>query len=206
LLDVVPVLNGQIILEAEDFEADIRTREVVLRVGEYVVAILEGTMLTRGEVFDSRSNSAARADIVVVRPAGSIEALWSCLMKQQAISLLPSVFVVVNCFTGVMLTGRTGAQPFFRLSCTNSLNNVVDPTIGLVMSQFETGNVFSNLSYVCIRRSNTIVHPIDGHDLRIGKQGAITPPQSASCCHLFCTPVTRFEAFGSPQLVFGRLK
>ena len=28
LLDVVPVLNGQIILEAEDFEADIRACEV----------------------------------------------------------------------------------------------------------------------------------------------------------------------------------
>ena len=43
LLDVVPVLNGQIFLKPEDFEADIRSGKIVLRVGKDVIAVLEGT-------------------------------------------------------------------------------------------------------------------------------------------------------------------
>ena len=42
LLDVVPVLDGQIVLEPEDFEADSAGGEVVLGVGEDVVSIRKG--------------------------------------------------------------------------------------------------------------------------------------------------------------------
>jgi hypothetical protein len=41
LLDVVPVFNRLIILKTEYFETDIRICEVIFRVSEYIVAILE---------------------------------------------------------------------------------------------------------------------------------------------------------------------
>ena len=41
LLNIIPVLNGQFILEAKDFEADPRSVKVVLSVGKYIVAIRE---------------------------------------------------------------------------------------------------------------------------------------------------------------------
>ncbi len=43
LLDIVPVLNGQVALEPEYFEADPRAAEVVLCMGEHVVTVREGS-------------------------------------------------------------------------------------------------------------------------------------------------------------------
>ena len=79
-----------------------------------------------------------------------------------------SAGVLPHLFCWVLIFRRTGTQALCCLTRTDRFDDVGDPSFGLVMAQFETGNQFSNLRYVCINSSKSVLHRVDGQDLRIG--------------------------------------
>jgi hypothetical protein len=64
LLDIVPVLNGSAVFKAEHFKTGIPARKVVLGVRKNEVTSWKArTIFTRGEVEESRLNSAAKPSL-----------------------------------------------------------------------------------------------------------------------------------------------
>jgi hypothetical protein len=79
-------------------------------------------------------------------------------------------------FSRVTLAWRACAQPLFRLSCTDRLDDVENPALGLVMAQFESRNELANPGHIGGDGGDIVLHPIHVQDLQIGFQGTIAPP------------------------------
>ncbi|MHC4322315.1 MAG: hypothetical protein ACYST3_08570, partial [Planctomycetota bacterium] len=61
-------------------------------------------------------------------------------------------------------------------SCTDRLNDVINPSIGLMMAQFKARDKLADPRYFWADGGNIILHPIDVLNFGICLQGAITPP------------------------------